>query len=94
MNIQKLHNKNVLLISILWGCFILCMLVQILKDKDPIFIAILFGSGLLVCGTISIFVYKKIFIKQTMYLCVLGMSFVTFVLIDNEPVIANFYLIF
>lgn len=94
MNIQKLHNKNVLLTSILWGCFILCMLVQILKDKDPIFIAILFGSGILVCGTISIFVFKKIFIKQTMYLCVLGMSFVTFVLIDNEPVIANFYLIF
>ena len=31
---------------------------------------------------------------QTMYLCVLGMSFVTFVLIDNEPVIPNFYLIF
>jgi two-component system, sporulation sensor kinase A len=94
VDIQKLHNKNVLLISILWGCFILCMLVQILKDKDPLFISILFGSGILVCGTISIFVYKKIFIEQTMYLCVLGMSFVTFVLIDNEPVIANFYLIF
>jgi signal transduction histidine kinase len=29
-----------------------------------------------------------------MYLCVLGMSFVTFVLIENEPVISNFYLIF
>ncbi|MDM5329981.1 ATP-binding protein [Neobacillus sp. CF12] len=94
MNIQRIHSKNVLLIRILWGCFILCMLVQILKHKDPTFISILFGSGVLVCGTISIFVFKKIFIKQTMYLCVLGMSFVTFVLIDNEPVIANFYLIF
>jgi signal transduction histidine kinase len=94
VNIQKIHSKNVLLIRILWGCFILCMLVQILKHKDPTFISILFGSGVLVCGTISIFVFKKIFIKQTMYLCVLGMSFVTFVLIDNEPVIANFYLIF
>jgi two-component system, sporulation sensor kinase A len=94
VNIQKIHSKNVLLIRILWGCFILCMLVQILKHKDPTFISILFGSGIIVCGTISIFVFKKIFIKQTMYLCVLGMSFVTFVLIDNEPVIANFYLIF
>ncbi|MEH7275841.1 ATP-binding protein, partial [Neobacillus vireti] len=69
-------------------------LVQILKHKDPAFISILFGSGILVCGTISIFVFRKIFIKQTMYLCVLGMSFVTFVLINNEPVISNFYLIF
>jgi PAS domain S-box-containing protein len=94
VDIQKLHSKNVLLIGILWGCFILCMLVQILKDKDPLFISILFASGILVCGTISIFVYKKNFIEQTMYLCVLGMSFVTFVLIDNEPVISNFYLIF
>ena len=94
MNIQRIHSKNVLLIRILWGCFILCMLVQILKHKDPTFISILFSSGVLVCGTISIFVFKKIFIKQTMYLCVLGMSFVTFVLIDNEPVIANFHLIF
>jgi signal transduction histidine kinase len=94
VNIQKLHSKNVLLIRILWGCFILCMFVQILKDKDPTFISILFGSGILVCGTISFFVIKKIFIQQTMYLCVLGMSFVTFVLIDNEPVISNFYLIF
>jgi signal transduction histidine kinase len=94
VNIQKIHSKNVLLIRILWGCFILCMLVQILKHKDPTFISILFGSGILVCGTITIFAFKKIFIKQTMYLCVLGMSFVTFVLIDNEPVIANFYLIF
>ena len=94
MNIQKIHSKNVLLIRILWGCFILCMLVQILKHKDPAFISILFGTGILVCGTISIFIFKKIFIQQTMYLCVLGMSFVTFVLIDNEPVISNFYLIF
>lgn len=94
MNIQKIHSKNILLIRILWGCFILCMVVQILKHKDPVFISILFGSGILVCGTITIFVYRKLFIKQTMYLCVLGMSFVTFVLIDNEPVISNFYLIF
>lgn len=94
MDIQKIHSKNVLLIRILWGCFILCMLVQIFKHKDPTFISILFSSGILVCGTISIFVFKKLFIKQTMYLCVLGMSFVTFVLIDNEPVIPNFYLIF
>jgi signal transduction histidine kinase len=70
------------------------MLVQILKHKNPAFISILFSSGILVCGTISIFISKKLFIKQTMYLCVLGMSFVTFVLIDNEPVISNFYLIF
>lgn len=70
------------------------MLVQILKHKDPAFISILFGSGVFVCGTISIFIFKKIFIQQTMYLCVLGMSFVTFVLIENEPVISNFYLIF
>jgi signal transduction histidine kinase len=94
VNIQKIHNKNILLIRILWGCFILCMLVQVLKHKDPAFMSILFGSGVLVCGTISIFIFKKIFIKQTMYLCVLGMSFVTFVLIENEPVISNFYLIF
>ena len=94
VNIQKIHSKNVLLIRILWGCFILCMLVQILKHKDPTFISILFGSGILVCGIISIFIFKKLFINQTMYLCVLGMSFVTFVLIGNEPVIANFYLIF
>jgi nitrogen-specific signal transduction histidine kinase len=94
VNIQKLHSKNILLIRILWGCFILCMLVQFLKHKNPIFISILFGSGILVCGTISILIFKKLFIKQTMYLCVLGMSFVTFVLIDNEPVISNFYLIF
>ncbi|NWQ41763.1 GHKL domain-containing protein [Bacillus sp. EB106-08-02-XG196] len=94
MNIQKIHSKNVVLTRILWGCFILCMFVQILKQKDPIFISILFGTGILVCGTISIFVFKKLFIKQTMYLCVFGMSFVTYVLIDNEPVISNFYLIF
>ncbi|MEH6954319.1 ATP-binding protein [Neobacillus drentensis] len=94
MNVQRIYSKNVLLIRILWGCFILCMLVQILKHKDPTFISILFGSGILVCGTISIFIFKKLFIEQTMYLCVLGMSFVTFVLIDNEPVISNFYLIF
>jgi two-component system sporulation sensor kinase A len=94
LNNEKIHSKNVLLIRILWGCFVLCMLVQILKHKDPTFIGILFGSGILVCGAISIFIFKKRFIKQTMYLCVLGMSFVTFVLIDNEPVISNFYLIF
>ncbi|WP_147535137.1 ATP-binding protein [Bacillus marasmi] len=94
MNIQNLHSKNVLLIRILWGCFLLCMFVQILKHKDPTFISVFFASGMLVCGTISYFVFKKLFIKQTMYLCVLGMSFVTFVLIDNEPVISNFYLIF
>ncbi|MFP7300336.1 ATP-binding protein [Neobacillus niacini] len=94
VDIEKIHSKNVLLIRILWGCFILCMLVQILKHKDPQFIGMLFGSGILVCGTISIFVLRKQFIKQTMYLCVLGMSFVTFVLIDFEPVISNFYLIF
>jgi signal transduction histidine kinase len=70
------------------------MLVQVLKQKDVAFISVFFGSGLLVCGTISIFVFKKLFIKQTMYLCVLGMSFVAFVLIENEPVISNFYLIF
>jgi signal transduction histidine kinase len=70
------------------------MLVQVLKQKDVAFISVFFGSGLLVCGTISFFVFKKLFIKQTMYLCVLGMSFVTFVLIENEPVISNFYLIF
>jgi signal transduction histidine kinase len=94
VNLQKIHNKNVLLVRILWGCFILCMLVQVLKQKDVAFISVFFGSGLLVCGTISIFVFKKLFIQQTMYLCVLGMSFVTFVLIENEPVISNFYLIF
>ena len=94
MNIQKLHSKNVLLIRILWGCFILCMFVQVIKHKDPVFIGILFGSGILVCGALSIFVFKKLFIKQTMYLCVMGMSLVTIVLIDNEPVISNFYLIF
>ncbi|MDF2788671.1 MAG: hypothetical protein K0S80_1769 [Neobacillus sp.] len=42
---KKLHNKNVLLISILCGCFILCMLVQILKDKDPLFISILYSEN-------------------------------------------------
>ncbi|MDF2854557.1 MAG: methyl-accepting chemotaxis sensory transducer, partial [Neobacillus sp.] len=94
VDIQKIHSKNSLLIRILWGCFILCMLVQILKHKDPTFISIFFGSGILVCGSISIFVYKKLFVQQTMYLCVLGMSFVAFVLIENEPVISNFYLIF
>lgn len=94
MKLERIHQKNAVLEKILWICFLLCMVVQVVKQKELWLILILFFSGMFACGIISFLVRKKRFIEQTMYVCVLSMAAFTFILLYNEPVIVNLYLLF
>jgi hypothetical protein len=92
--VEVIHHHNRLVISILWTLFLIYLVVQVVTGKDTNFILLFFVSGFFVCGFITFLTWKKIFITQTMYVCVIGMSAVSFVILWNEPVVANFYLLF
>ena len=84
MEKEKLHQRNKLLVKLMWFSLALGMIVD-LANKLPTKVIVTLGiTGSAVCGLITFLVWKKIYIRYIKYLVAIGISVLAFFILTSS----------
>lgn len=92
--IEVLHERNVLLVKLLWFSFILSGALTIITKKPMVTIISIIGGGLIIGTICTLLTWKKLLVKYTMYIVVIGLSILAFVMILGVGHITAYFLVY
>jgi len=84
-NVELINEKNKLLIKILWPTWISTIVLNLFTGFSGRQLIILFFFGLASCSLLTYLTWKKIYIKQTMYIYIGLITFFSYILISGKP---------
>lgn len=92
--IELIHQRNKLMIKLLWASLILVLGMVIITHKPLIVISTIgiFGCGITLIT--SILIWKKIFINKIKYIIILGLGLLSFLLIQGYPHISTYIILY
>lgn len=90
-NLTVLHERNILLLKIIAVCFGLDVIINLLIDRS--ILLVILPVTMFIVMVISLLIYLKVWVKQTMYI-IMVCAYLPFVfLIEMEPLIINYIFI-
>ncbi len=89
-----IYRRNKLCIKLLFACQVLTLLLCVLTHKPITTTLIILGSCIVIVLPASIFTYKKIFTKVTMYIVTFGIIIISFMMMTSTPDITAYLMIY
>ncbi|OUM88508.1 MAG: hypothetical protein BAA01_05245 [Bacillus thermozeamaize] len=89
-----LHQRNQLLVKLLWFSLALGLIVNLASRSQPITIIILATVGSAFCLIATYLIRKKILVSHLMYLVVVALAVLTWLLVANAPKITMYFMIY
>lgn len=91
---KLVHERNKLVIKVLWFSLVLAISVCILNNAPTKAILILIIAGTLFAGLSTFFTYKRLFETQLRYIVLVGLFLISYLLISSNPNIASYLLLY
>lgn len=89
--LDLIHERNLLLFKVLWVMVISGGLI-ITFMKSPILSIIIYSVvGIIICSVITILVKKRILIRQSMYIVVIGLAVICITIIYSLPQLTSYF---
>lgn len=94
MNESITHNRNRLVVKVLWFCLLLGITAVIAIGQSPQVIYTVAIAGFILITIPAVLVWKKRFIRQTVYVITVCLNLLTFIIIESDHTIGSFMMIF
>ncbi|KGM94502.1 chemotaxis protein [Clostridium botulinum] len=91
---ELIHQQNKLLVKLLWPSLLVGFILFLVLKLQISQIVILLSIGLAICTIMTFLTFRKIFVVQTMYVFIIGMTIFSYILLKYIPYASMYTVIF
>ncbi|HEU4963455.1 MAG TPA: methyl-accepting chemotaxis protein [Bacilli bacterium] len=93
-HVETVHQRNWLLVKVLWVSLVMGLVGNELTgmSREITFVVALVGG--LLCATITLLTWRRLFVMQIMYIVVFELAVLTYLMINNGDNIVYFFMVY